>query len=41
MVEPVIQVKAVRDDHVVSCAIAAGAEADYHRRQALTPHEQL
>jgi uncharacterized protein len=31
MVEPVIQVKAVRgdpdDDHVVSCAIAAGAEA--------------
>ncbi len=31
MVEPVIHVKAVRDDpnddHVVSCAIAAGAEA--------------
>jgi hypothetical protein len=31
IVEPVIQVKAVRDDpnddHVVSCAIAAGAEA--------------
>jgi uncharacterized protein len=31
MVKPVIQVKAVRDDpnddHVVSCAMAAGAEA--------------